>query len=88
MKKILLPLLLLFCVSDIQISNKTATAQTLIADADFTGFPIADNGLCKPTGVETVTYSEGKTEPAPEKKRTVAKLPKRKPAKKAQPKKA
>jgi hypothetical protein len=87
MKKILLPLLLLFCVSDIQNSGDSSQAETLIAEVGFPMVLVEDNGLCKPTGVETVTYHEGKTEPAPEKKKTVAKTPKKKATKKAQPKK-
>lgn len=87
MKRILLPLLLLFCVSDIQNSQHVDLPEILIADVDFPLVVVEDNGLCKPTGVETVTYPEGKAEPAPEKKKTVTKISKKKTSKKVQPKK-
>jgi hypothetical protein len=91
MKRILLPLLLLFCVSDFQNFRATSDAsisEALIFEADFPMALVEDNEMCKPTGVETVTYPEGKAEPAPEKKKTVTKAPKRKSVKKTQPKKA
>lgn len=45
---------------------------------------VDESKMCKPTGVETVVYTDGKTEPAPEKKKTVTKPLKKRPAKKTQ----
>lgn len=89
---ILLALLFFFCVSDAlspdslrydfnnEISlNLPFNSAVTIVDA---------SEMCKPTGVETVIYTDGKAEPAPEKKKPVAKTPKKKASKKTQPKKA
>jgi hypothetical protein len=88
MKRILLLLLLLFCVSDIQNSHETVISDVLISEAGFPMVMVDNTEMCKPTGVETVTYPEGKAEPAPEKKKTTAKTLKKKQPKKTQPKKA
>ena len=93
MKKILLPLLLLFCVSDIMVQPE--------AFGIYMPGPLAlnTNDMCKPTGIETISYPDGKAESAPgekktiteknsRKKETVATVRKKKAIKKNQQKKA
>ena len=90
-RTLLLLFLLFLCVSDISVQNsyERTFSEEISIDLPFNGIAIVDNNeMCKPTGVETVIYTEGRTEPAPEKKRTVTKVSKKKTSKKNQPKKA
>lgn len=87
----LLLFLLLICVSDISVqdSYERTFSEEINMELPFTGVAVIDESeMCKPTGVETVTFTEGKTEPAPEKKKAVVKTTKKKTAKKVRPKNA
>ena len=90
-RTILFLFLLFLCVSDITVHNsyERTFSEEISMDLPLYDIAIVDNSeMCKPTGVETVIYTEGRTEPAPEKKRTVTKVSKKKTSKKNQPKKA
>ena len=88
---VFLSFLLFLFVSDISVENsfETTFAEEINMDLPFTGVAVVDESeMCKPTGVETVTFTEGRTEPAPEKKKTVVKTAKKKTVKKVRPKNA
>lgn len=89
---VLFTFLFLICISDVLPPNSPRYDfnNTIGINLPFenTEAIVDASEMCKPTGVETVIYTEGKTEPAPEKKKTVTKIQKKKAVKKAQPKKA
>lgn len=108
MTKILLPLL--FYVSgvlnplDVNSSDtyyiSNPTIETILYTKVYGPEMLIDEHMCKPTGVETIIYTDAKVETTPAKKETVrvksnkaknqpaVKVSKKKPAKKIQKKKA
>ncbi|MHA3787713.1 hypothetical protein ACX0HA_05830 [Flavobacterium hauense] len=88
-RSILLLFLLLFCISDISVQNQheASISEDISINLPFNTFAVVDaSEMCKPTGVETVTFTEGRTEPAPEKKKPVTKASKKKTTKKVRQK--
>lgn len=84
-------LLLFLFISDISIQNQyeETISEDISIQLPLNTIAVVDaSEMCKPTGVETVTFTEGRTEPAPEKKKSVTKTPKKKTTKKTRPKNA